>query len=246
MTGWREGSRANSQANRFGTASHTGYTSGTNYALYAPKEFIILPTQSVESTRVEFMKLRIPVLALGALVLIGTTVSAAIMPWIPSNHEATVKQTTWTDLPIIQVTFPDNLDIDEEAVYVLKTQAQWDAFWAQVPDVTVDGKPVGEVAKPDFSHQFAVIASYAWKAEGFAISVTQARFNGNQIAVEVERQIPNPANCRVYFDPFYGGIAIVEQPEVADFTATPIGSHYEQTMEARWEHATRDCRNQNA
>ena len=183
-------------------------------------------------------------LALGAFVLIGTTVSAAIMPWMPSDHEAVVAQTTWTDLPVISVAFPDNLDIDEEAVYVLKNQAQWDAFWAQVPDVTVDGQPVGSVVQPDFSHQFAVIASYAWKAEGYAISVTDAKYNGNQIAVEVERQVPNPSNCRVYFDPFYGGIAIVEQPEASTFVSTPVGAHYEQTMEARWEHATRDCRHQ--
>jgi hypothetical protein len=190
------------------------------------------------------MKLRIPLLALGACVLIGTTVSAAVMPWIPNNHPAVVAQTTWTNLPIISVAFPDNLDIKEEAVYVLKTQAQWDAFWAEVPGVTVAGKPVGEVAQPDFSHQFAVVASYAWKSEGYAISVTNAKFNGQQVAVQVDRQVPNPSNCRVYFDPFYGGVAIVEQPNVADFTTTPVGSHYDQTMEARWDHATRDCRHQ--
>ena len=188
------------------------------------------------------MRMKIAVLAIGALALVGTTVSAAMMPWIPANHDAVTAQTTWTDLPIISVQFPENLDIDVEAVYVLKTQAQWDAFWARVPDVTVDGQPVGSVVQPDFSHQFAVVASYAWKAEGFAISVTDAKFNGQQVAVQVDRQIPNPANCRVYFDPFYGGIAIVEQPDVENFALTPVGSNYNQVMEARWEHATRDCR----
>jgi hypothetical protein len=190
------------------------------------------------------MKTKIAVLALGAFVLIGTTVSAAIMPWTPTNHAAVAAQTTWTNLPITQVTFPDNLDIDVEAVYVLKTQAQWDAFWARVPGVTVDGQPVGEVAHPDFTHQFAVVASYAWKSEGYAISVTNAKFNGQQVAIQVDRQVPNPSNCRVYFDPFYGGIAIVEQPHVDSFGTTPVGSQYNQVMEARWDHATRDCRNQ--
>ena len=190
------------------------------------------------------MKMKIAVLALGAFVLIGTTVSAAMMPWIPTNHAAVAAQTTWTNLPIVQVAFPDNLDIDIEATYVLKTQAQWDAFWARVPGVTVDGVPVGEVAHPDFTHQFAVVASYAWKSEGYAIAVTSAKFNGQQIAVQVDRQVPNPSNCRVYFDPFYGGIAIIEQPHAGTFSGTPVGSSYHQTMEARWDHATRDCRHQ--
>lgn len=192
------------------------------------------------------MKLRIPVLAIGAFVLIMGTVSAALMPWIPANHEEVTAQTTWTDLTIVSVQFPENLDIDVEAVYVLKTQAQWDAFWARVPDITVDGQPVGQVAQPDFSHQFAVVASYAWKAEGYAISVTDAKFNGREVAIQVDRQVPNPANCRVYFDPFYGGVAIVENPDVDDFTVTPVGSNYNEVMEARWEFATRDCRDEPA
>jgi hypothetical protein len=190
------------------------------------------------------MKMRIGLLALGAFVLVGTTVSAALMPWVPANHAAVAAQTTWTDLDIVSVEFPANLDIDVEAVYVLKTQEQWDAFWARVPDVTVEGEPVGYAKQPDFSHQFAVVASYAWKAEGYAISVTDAKFNGQQVAVQVDRQVPNPSNCRVYFDPFYGGVAIVENPAVADFSATPVGSNYVEVMEARWEHATRDCREQ--
>ena len=188
------------------------------------------------------MRMKIVVLAIGAIALAGTTVSAAIMPFIPTNHAAVTQQTTWTNLPVISVAFPDNLDIDVEAVYVLKTQAQWDAFWAQVPDVTVEGKPVGDVVQPDFSHQFAVVASYAWKGEGYAISVTNAKFNGKEVAVEVQRQVPNPANCRVFWDPFFGGVAIIEQPHVADFSSTPVGSSYDQVMEARWPQATRDCR----
>lgn len=188
------------------------------------------------------MRMKIAVLAIGALALVGTTVSAAIMPWTPNNHAAVASQTTWTNLQVVSVQFPDNLDIDVEGVYVLKTQAQWDAFWERVPDVTVDGRAVGSVAQPDFSHQFAIVASYAWKGEGYAISVTNAKFNGQQVAVQVDRQVPNPSNCRVYFDPFFGGVAIVEQPHVDNFAVTPVGSSYNQVVEARWDHATRDCR----
>jgi len=168
------------------------------------------------------------------------------MPWMPAGNGAVSSQTTWTDLPIVSVAFPENLDIDIEAVYVLKTQAQWDAFWARVPDVTVEGQAVGDMPAPNFDHQFAVVASYAWKAEGYAIAVTHAKFNGQQIAVEVDRQVPNPSNCRVYFDPFFGGIAIVEQPQGGDFASTPVGSTYNQVVEPRWEFATRDCRTHEA
>ena len=188
------------------------------------------------------MKLRVAVLAAGALILATATVSAAIMPAIPTNRGSITSQTTWTDLPIVKVAFPENLDLDYEAVFVLKTQEQWDAFWAGVPQVTAEGLAVGEIPQPDFTHQFAIVASYGWKSEGYAISATHAKFNGQQVAVSVDRQFPNPSNCRVFFDPFYGGISIVEQPAVSNFADTPVGSTYHQVMEARWALATRDCR----
>lgn len=167
------------------------------------------------------------------------------MTAVPLNRGAVTAQTTWQDLKVVQVAFPENLDLDWEGVYVIKTEAQWNAFWARVPQVTVEGKAVGEIPQPDFSHQFAVVASYGWKSEGYAIQVTHAKFNGQQIAVQVDRQVPNPANCRVYFDPFFGGIAIIEQPAASNFASLPVGSSYNQVMEARWATATRDCRTQN-
>jgi hypothetical protein len=188
------------------------------------------------------MKLKIGILAAGALLIATATVSAAIMPAIPNARASVTAQTTWTDLKVVSVAFPANLDIKSEAVYVLKTQDQWNVFWANVPKVTVDGKAIGAVPQPDFSHQFAIVASYGWKSEGYAIQVTHAKYNGQQVAVQVDRQVPNPANCRVYFDPFYGGVSIVEAPHSANFASTPVGSSYNQVMEARWSTATRDCR----
>jgi hypothetical protein len=188
------------------------------------------------------MKLRVAVLAAGALILATATVSAAIQPAIPTNRGALTSATTWKDLPIVKVSFPDNLDLATEGVFVLKTQAQWDSFWASVPQVTKEGLAVGQIPQPDFTHQFAVVASYGWKSEGYAISTTHAKFNGQQVAVNVDRQVPNPSNCRVYFDPFYGGISIVEQPSGVDFTNVPVGATYHQVMEARWAQSTRDCR----
>jgi hypothetical protein len=188
------------------------------------------------------MKLRVAVLAAGALILATATVSAAIMPAIPTNRSSLTSATTWTDLPVVKVAFPENLNLANEGVFVLTTQAQWDAFWATVPKLTTDGLAVGDIPQPDFTHQFAIVASYGWKSEGYAISSTHAKYNGQQVAVNVDRQVPNPSNCRVYFDPFYGGISVVEQPAGVNFASTPVGATYHQVMEARWAQATRDCR----
>jgi hypothetical protein len=192
------------------------------------------------------LKLKAALLGLGAFVLAATTVSAALLVVVPTPKGPVTTATTWTDLPVVSVAFPDNLNIKLEQVYVLKTQAQWNAFWQSVPGVTVEGKAIGDLPAPDFSHQFAVVASYGWKSEGYAIQVTHAKTNGMQVAVQVDRQVPNPSNCRVYFDPFFGGIAIVEQPHTAHFDATPVGSSYNQVMEPRWASATRDCRTTSA
>ena len=180
------------------------------------------------------MKLKIGILAVGALVLATATVSAAIMPAIPNNRSSIIQQTTWQDLKIVSVAFPSNLDIKTEGVYVLKTQEQWNAFWANVPSVTDATQRVGDIPQPDFTHQFAVVASYGWKSEGYAISATHAKFNGQQVYVQVDRQVPNPANCRVYFDPFYGGVSIVEAPHGANLATTTVGASYNQVMEAQW------------
>jgi hypothetical protein len=188
------------------------------------------------------MQLKIGILVTGALLIATATVSAAIMPMIPTGRGPVTAQTTWQDLHVVSVAFPANLDLKTEGVYVLKTQDQWNAFWSSVPQVTVGGKAVGAIAQPDFSHQFAIVASYGWKSEGYAISVTHAKFNGQQVYVQVDRQVPNPDNCRVYFDPFFGGVSIVEAPHAANFATMPVGSAYNQVMEARWASATRDCR----
>jgi hypothetical protein len=178
---------------------------------------------------------------MGAVVIAAATVSAAVLPVVAPSRGPVTSATTWQDLRVVQVQFPDNLDIDVEAVYVIRTAAEWNAFWAQVPGVTVDGLAVGELPHVDFSRQFAIVASYGWHEEGYAISVTHAKFNGQQVYVAVDRQVPNPANCRPYVDPFFGGIAIVDQPAVADFSTTPVGSLYHQVLEAEWDVPTRQC-----
>lgn len=187
------------------------------------------------------MRSKLLLLSVAAVLIATTTVSAALLPLLPSAPGPVTEATTWTDLETVRVIFPDNLDIDVEAVYVIKTADQWQAFWASVPDVTVEGTPTGELPFVDFDHSFAVIASYAWKEEGFAIQVTNAQFNGEQVFVQVDRQQPNPENCRPYFDPFYGGIAIIEKPDVSDFSSTPVGASYQQVLEAEWDVPSRNC-----
>jgi hypothetical protein len=180
-------------------------------------------------------------MAISAIVIAAATVSAAVLPMAPAKTGPVTAVTTWQDLRVVQVQFPDNLDIDVEAVYTLRTAAEWNAFWAQVPDVTVDGLAVGELPYVDFSHQFAVVASYGWHEEGYAISVTHAKFNGQAVYVQVDRQIPNPANCRPYIDPFFGGIAIIDAPAVGDLATTPVGASYNQVMEDEWDVPVREC-----
>ena len=187
------------------------------------------------------MRLKVGLLAIGAVVIAAATVSAAVLPVAAPARGPVTSATTWQDLRIVKVEFPTNLDIDQQTVYVLKTAAEWNSFWAQVPDVTVEGMAVGQLPAVDFSHQFAVVASYGWHEEGYAISVTHAKFNGGQVYVAVDRQVPNPENCRPYVDPFFGGIAIVEQPAVSDFSTTPVGSLYHQTLEPKWDIPTRQC-----
>lgn len=187
------------------------------------------------------MKLKFAALVILTVVLGTATVSAALLPAIAAPRTATTQQTTWSDLQVKQVAFPENLDIDVEAVYVIKTPEQWAAFWSNVPEATDPSAPTGEIPYVDFTHQFAVIASYGWKDEGYAISVTHAKFNGKAVFVTVDRQTPNPLNCRPRFDPFFGGIAIVERPAAEDFTVTPVGAVYQYVLETRWANPTRGC-----
>ncbi len=187
------------------------------------------------------MRSKLVLVSVTAVLIATTTVSAALLPFLPGAPGPVTEVTTWDELPTVRVLFPDNLDIDVEAVYVFKNADQWHAFWASVPDATVEGQETGELPYVDFEHNFAVIASYAWKDDGYAIEVTDAKFNGQQVYVEVDRQEPNPKNCRPYFDPFFGGIAIIQQPDVEDFTSTPVGASYQQVLEAEWDLPTRQC-----
>ncbi|HEX9709838.1 MAG TPA: hypothetical protein VGB42_07745 [Candidatus Thermoplasmatota archaeon] len=187
------------------------------------------------------MKSKVLLISVSAVLIATTTVSAALLPFLPVAPGPVTEATTWQDLPIVRVVFPDNLDIDVEAVYVIKNAEQWQAFWQSVPDVTVEGTATGELPYVDFEHNFAVIASYAWHEEGYAIDVTDAKFNGDQVFVQVDRQEPNPENCRPYFDPFYGGIAIIAQPDVEDFASTPVGASYQQVLEEEWDVPSRNC-----
>ncbi len=187
------------------------------------------------------MRSKLLLFSVTAILIATTTVSAALLPLFPATPGPVTEATTWQQLPTVRVIFPDNLDIDVESVYVIKTADQWDAFWSTVPDVTVEGTPTGELPYVDFEHNFAVIASYAWKEEGYAIDVTDAQFNGHQVYVQVDRQEPNPDNCRPYFDPFYGGIAIIQKPDVANFESTPVGATYQQVLEAEWDIPSRAC-----
>jgi hypothetical protein len=187
------------------------------------------------------MRSKLLLLGVTAVLIATTTVSAALLPMLPAAPGKVTEVTTWEELDTVRVIFPDNLDIDVEAVYVIKTADQWHAFWTMVPDVTVEGTPTGELPFVDFDHNFAVIASYAWHEEGYAIEVTNAQFNGEQVYVQIDRQEPNPANCRPYFDPFFGGIAIIEKPDVSDFSGTPVGASYQQVLEDEWDVPTRNC-----
>ena len=187
------------------------------------------------------MKSKILLFSVTAILIATTTVSAAILPFFPGVPGEVTEATTWEQLEIKQVIFPENLDIDVYSVYVIKNAEQWHAFWQSVPEITVAGSPTGELPYVDFENTFAVIASYGWHEEGYAISVTDAKFNGEQVYVQVDRQEPNPANCRPYFDPFFGGIAIIEQPAVEDFNSTPVGASYQQVLEEEWDVPTRNC-----
>jgi len=187
------------------------------------------------------LKSKFAILAIGALVLATATVSAAVLPAITAPRGPVTAATTWADLKVTRVAFPTNLDVDHEGVWVLKTTDQWNAFWASVPQPTDPSQPVGDIPYVDFTHQFAVVASYGWHDEGFAISVTHARFNGMAAYVEVDRQVQNPDNCRPHYDPFFGGVAIVEKPAVTNFASTQVGASYHQVLEPQWTYATRDC-----
>ena len=187
------------------------------------------------------MKSKLAILGVTALLIATTTVSAALLPFLPVPRGPVSDATTWQDLETLKVIFPENLDIDVHQVYVIKNTEQWQSFWASVPQVTEEGKPLGEIPYVDFEHTFAVVASYGWHEEGYAIEVTKARYNGERVYVQVDRQEPNPQNCRPYFDPFFGGIAIIDQPEVADFSETMVGASYQQVLEDAWPVANRDC-----
>lgn len=164
------------------------------------------------------MRFKYALVAVAAVIVATATVSAAVLPAAP--RQPGLNPGAWTPLAVTKVAFPDGVTIDREAVLVIATQDEYNAFLQ-----TVSSPAAGRDFPPlDFTTSFLVVASYGFKDLGYAISVDSAKTNGERVVVTVDRQVDNPEHCRITHSlQFQGHLAVISKPSALDLTESQVG-----------------------
>lgn len=152
------------------------------------------------------MKRRVLVLGLATMALLAATVSAAVMPGIPTLRPAPA---VWTPLAVSTFALPAGANIEAQTSFAITSDTQYFAFQR-----TAGGSDYPYV---DFTKSLVVVASLGIQDLGNKLTITKAASDGSHIAVYLNQQSDNPNHCRNTHN-FHqvGQLAVIAKPSNLD------------------------------